>query len=210
MSWGVLFDRASEFDVTSEAIQSALSAVDGAEGTTDSTPSTDSEQSNRDSPDSTQGIESDTVRVVADAGVLAADLLVGGPARDALDHVRGHNWVNLLASDNLLDRARATIAALSTAELAEDWREHIEGERVAVEHPPGDHPALASAYRGDARHLLTEDETLTGAGVNLSLQSHMEISIRPPDAFVTLFDPESVYEGLFGESYPGPDRDPRA
>jgi hypothetical protein len=35
--------------------------------------------------------DADPTRVVADADVLAADLLVGGVARDALDHVRAHS-----------------------------------------------------------------------------------------------------------------------
>jgi predicted nucleic acid-binding protein len=213
MSWGLLFDRADEFDVSREAVQTALSAVTEAREQDDSTPSADAEereQSDGNGADSIQEAKRETVRVVADADVLVDDLLVGGSARDALDHVRKHDWVELVASDALLDLARATIADLTNADLAADWREHIEQERVAVDHPPGDHPALASAYRGNARHLLTGNENLTGADANLSLQSHMEISIRPPDAFASLFDPATLYVGLFDEPYPGPDDEPRA
>ncbi len=150
------------------------------------------------------------IRVVADADVLAADLLVGGPAREALDHVRRHSWIELVASDPLLDDAAAVITELADDQLATDWRRRITDERATVSHPDGDHPALASAYQSDAAHLLSFDETLTSAAANRSLQSQMAVSIRQPDAFARLFDPASLYESVFDDSYPGPDRDPRA
>jgi predicted nucleic acid-binding protein len=153
--------------------------------------------------------DADPTRVVADADVLAADLLVGGAARDALDHVRAHSWLALLASDPLLDDAEAVIADLADADLAADWRERIAADRERVDHPADDHPGLASAYRGGAAHLLTFDEGLSSAGANLSLQSHVQISIRSPDAFARLFDPASLYEATHDGDYPGPDRDPR-
>jgi predicted nucleic acid-binding protein len=145
-------------------------------------------------------------RVVADADVLAADLLVGGPAREALDHVRRHAWVDLLASDELLEDARAVIAALADDELADDWHALVESERVAVSHPPGDHPGLASAYRGEAAHLLTFDPELGSTRTNLTVQPYVALSIRTPDAFARLFDPASLYESLHDDPYPGPDR----
>lgn len=149
-------------------------------------------------------------RVVADADVLVADLLVGGAARDALDHLRRHSWMTLVASDALLGDAEAVIADLADQSLATDWRERIEADREPVEHPVGDHPALASAYRGGAAHLLSFDDHLTSRGANQTVQPHMALSVRPPDAFARLFDPESLYEAEFDEAYPGPDRDPRA
>ena len=154
--------------------------------------------------------EASPARVVADADVLAADLLVGGATREALDHVRRHSWVELVASDHLLDDAEAVIAALADADLAADWRERIEDERVAVDHPAGDHPALASAYRGGAAHLLTFDEGLRSTATNLTIQPRATLSIRTPDAFAGLFDAASLYEAVEGGEYPGPDRDPRA
>ena len=57
-------------------------------------------------------------RVVADADVLAVDLLCGGPAREALDGVRRHSWMTLVASEQLLNDARAIIAELADPELA--------------------------------------------------------------------------------------------
>jgi len=149
--------------------------------------------------------ETNPARVVADADVLAADVLVDGPAREALSQIRRHSWVELLASDALLADAAAVIATLATDSLAEDWRALVETERVAVSHPPGDHPGLASAYRGGAAHLLTFDPELATARTNLSVQPYTALSIRPPDAFARLFDPASLYESLHDDPYPGPD-----
>jgi predicted nucleic acid-binding protein len=151
--------------------------------------------------------EPDPTRVVADADVLAADLLVGGPARDALDIVRAHSWVDLVASDPLLADAAAVIEGLADESLAAAWRERIERERVAVDQPDGDHPGLASAYRGGAAHLLTFDDDLTSARTNLSVQPHVALSVRSPDAFARLFDPAPLYESTYDEPYPGPDRE---
>jgi hypothetical protein len=154
--------------------------------------------------------EADPTRVVADADVLAADLLVGGAARDALDCVREHSWMSLVASDPLLADARAVVADLADSTLADDWWDRVEGERTAVEHPAGDHPALASAYRGGAAHLLTHDGSLDSAAANLSLQPYLRVSVRKPHAFARIFDAGSLYESTHGDAYPGPDRDPRA
>ncbi len=153
--------------------------------------------------------DADPTRVVAGADVLAADLLVGGGAREALDRVREHSWMTLVASDRLLADAEAVVATLADSDLAAAWRTRIESERAAVEHPAGDHPGLASAYRGGAAHLLTYDEGLGSVATNLSVQPHLQLSIRPPDAFGLLFDPASLYESTHEGTYPGPDRDPR-
>ncbi|WP_439027618.1 DUF7384 family protein [Haloarchaeobius sp. DT45] len=150
-----------------------------------------------------------STRVVADADVLAADLLCGGPSREALDHVREHSWMTLVASDHLLDDAAAVVAELADSELAADWRERIEQEVESVEHPPSDHPGLASAYRGEAAHLLSFDRSLGSAKAGAGMNKHMSLSVRPPDAFARLFDPASLYEVVVGDEYPGPDVDPR-
>ncbi|WP_411964667.1 PIN domain-containing protein [Haloferax sp. YSMS24] len=149
-------------------------------------------------------------RVVADADVLASDLLVGGPSREALDHLRRHSWTTLVASDALLDDAEAIIASLADETLAADWREKVESWVELVEHPAGDQPALASAYRGGAMHLLTFDDRLTSAKTGAALGGRFPISIRHPKAFATLFSPESLYGEVADDEYPGPDRDPRA
>ena len=152
----------------------------------------------------------DPTLIAADADVLAADLLVGGAARAALDHVRRHSWVELVASDPLLADAAATIETLAGAELARDWRERAEQLRAHVEHPAGDHPGLASAYRGGAAHLLTFEESLTATSANLAVQPYTALSIRTPAAFDRLFDPEPLYEATHDGAYPGPDCDSRA
>jgi hypothetical protein len=153
---------------------------------------------------------SDSVVVDADADVLAADLLVGGETREALDHVRRHSWLELAATEQLLADAVAVITTLADEDLATAWREHIETECHLVDQPPEDHPGLAAAYQSGAEHLLTFDETLAGARTNQALQPHATLSIRAPDSFARLFDPDPLYEARFGEPYPGPDRDPRA
>ncbi|RQH01896.1 DUF7384 family protein [Natrarchaeobius oligotrophus] len=153
--------------------------------------------------------EPDPTRVVADPAVLAADLLVDGDAREALDHVRRHSWVDLVASEHLLEETERLVAALADEELAGDHRARLEADCVAVDHPEDDHPALASAYRGEAAHLLSDDERLGSAKAGLSLQPRVSVSVRPPDAFARLFDPESLYEAVEGGEYPGPDCDPR-
>jgi len=155
-------------------------------------------------------MDPEAARVVADADVLAADLLVGGPAREALDHVRRHSWVELVASEPLIADGAAVVADLADGDLAAGWRSRIEAACRLVEHPDGDHHGLAAAYRGEAGHLLTFDGDLSGARANLSAQPYMSLSIRPPGAFARLFDPAALYEALYEESYPGPDRDPRA
>lgn len=153
--------------------------------------------------------EPDPTRVVADADVLAADLLVGGDARAALDHVRRHSWMTLVASDELLDDVEALVASLASADLATDHREKLDAERVRVEHPDEDHPGLASAYRGNAAHLLSFDETLRSARVGVSLSERVDVSVKPPDGFASLFDPERLWPEVGEGAYPGPDRDPR-
>jgi hypothetical protein len=149
-------------------------------------------------------------RVAADADVLAADLLVGGPARAALDHVREHSWMTLVASDPLVDDAAAVIRSLGDDDLARDWRARIVGECELVTHPEDDHPALAAAYRGGAMHLLTLDESLLSASAGAALRGRVETSPRHPRAFASLFDAGSLYREVVGGDYPGPDRDPRS
>ena len=154
--------------------------------------------------------DADPTRVVADADVLAADLLVGGAAREALAVVRRHSWLELVATEELLVEAAAVVAELADADLADDWRAAVETLADVVEQPPDDHPALAAAYRGDAAQLLSFDDRLGSAETGAALQGVMDISVRSPDAFVAVFDPAAVYEHAVGESYPGPDHDPRA
>ena len=152
--------------------------------------------------------EPDHARVVADADVLAADLLVGGAAREALDHLRRHSWLDLVVTGPLLDDAEAVAADVADRDLAADWRRRLEADAVVVEQPAGDHPALAAAYRGDAAHVLTLDDRLQSPEAGANLRAVMDVSVRSPEAFATVFDPAATYELLFDDEYPGPDRDP--
>lgn len=148
-------------------------------------------------------------RVVADADVLAADLLCDGDARRALDHVRAHSWTTLVVSDPLLDDAEAVASELADDALAGDWRVNVESLAERVDHAAGDHPALGSAYRGGAMHVLSFDERLLSAKAGAVLRGRFPVSVRHPEAFAALFDAESLYREAVGGDYPGPDRDPR-
>lgn len=148
-------------------------------------------------------------RIVADADVLAADVLVGDAAREALDYVREHSWLELVVTEPLLDDAEAIIGLLADSALAGDWRAKVEASAVVVEQPEGDHPALAAAYHGDAAHLISFDDRLRSAQAGANLRQHMDVSVRSPAAFTTVFDPEMAYELLFDGEYPAPDSDPR-
>jgi len=152
----------------------------------------------------------DQAGVVADADVLAADLLVGGDARRALDLVREHSWLQLYASAQLLDDAEFLIEQCADAELAAAWRERIESLVEPVDQPAGDHPALATAYHSHAAHVLSFDEELRSARTGVALKRRIDVSVMHPGGFATLFDPSSFYEDVVGGEYPGPDRDPRA
>ena len=98
--------------------------------------------------------EPNYTRLVVDSDVLAADLLVGGPSRAVLDTVRSHSWLELIATDQLLDDAAAIVRELSEPALAEAWREAIDALATTVEQPAGDRPVLAAAYRGNAMYVV--------------------------------------------------------
>ena len=201
-SWGSLFERAAEVDADERAIRDALELLrveGGDRSDADSDPD----------PSVSPPAESGPARVVADADVLAADLFVGGDARDALDHLRSHTWTTLLASDPLVDDAEATVARLADPDLAAAWRGRDAAWREPVTHPAGDNPALGSAYRGGAMHLLTFDDRLRSAKAGAALGTDLTVSARSPDAFAALFDAESLYPEVVGGEYPGPARDPR-
>lgn len=153
---------------------------------------------------------SNIARIVADADVLAADLLVGGPAREALDIIRGHSWITLVVSEPLLAEAEHVIATVADTDLATDWRGKIESLASVIDHPPRDHAAVASAYHGTAMHVLSFDDDLRTAEAGLAIRSRVETSVKHPAAFVQVFDPTVAYSEVVGGEYPGPDQNPRA
>ena len=197
MSWAGLFERAPE-DVTIEQIRTALTDHRAERRTDEASESTASEPP-----------EPSPTRIVADADVLAADCCLDGPSRAVLDELYRHSWTTLVASDSLLDDAEAVIETVATPSLASEWREKLTAWREPVTHPASDHPALGSAYRGGAMQVLSFDDALTSSATGARLNNYVPISVRQPDAFRLLFDPESLYESAFDEGYPGPDREPR-
>lgn len=210
-TWAALFDRAAGVETSESELREALAERRDRERETDGGAGDGSD----DPPESAE-----PTRVVADADVLAADVVLGGAAREALDAVRGHSWIDLLASDPLLADAQSVIATVVSGRLgegtapdpdglADDWAERVREERVEVRQPPGDHPGLASAYRGGAAHLLSFDERLTSARAGLAVQPHAALSTRRPEAFAAVFDAAALYGMAVGGDYPGPDRDPR-
>jgi hypothetical protein len=207
MDWAGLFERAAEYEVTTDEIAAALERRRERDGESNGGDESDGGATTAAPGES---VEPSPVRVVADADVLAADLLVGDPSRAALDRIFRHDWVVLVASDALLADAEAIVAELADADLAAEWRTLLEREREAVDHPAGDHPALASALHGGAMHVLTCDEALQSARTGAAVRGHVEASLKSPDAFARLFDPERLYPVVAEGDYPGPDREPRA
>ncbi|TKX56563.1 hypothetical protein EXE44_14380 [Halorubrum sp. SS7] len=201
MTFGDLFERAAALggDRDEADVRRALDDVRAARAAGDSSGGDAVPEPREPSP----------ARVVADADALAADLLLGGAAREALDALRSHAWTTLVASDPLLDDAEAVIASLSDPDLAADWRAAAGEWREPVAQPPGDHPALASAYRGGAMQVVSLDPSLTGPGAAAGLRDRLPVSVREPRAFATVFDPAKLYPDAVGGAYPGPDRDPR-
>ena len=202
MTFADLFERAAALDGDRDEadVRRALDDV-----RSESTPGEDSAAGDA----VADPLDPSPARVVADADALAADLLVGGAAREALDALRSHAWTTLVASDPLLDDAEAVIASLSDSDLAADWRAAVEQWREPVAQPPGDHPALASAYRGGAMQVVSLDPSLTGPGAAAGLRDRLPVSVREPRAFATVFDPAKLYPDAVGGAYPGPDRHPR-
>lgn len=200
MDWAALFDRAPTAD--REAIETALAATRA-----DGEPAAATADAEATQP--TEPREPAPTRVVADADVLAADLLGGGAARRALTGLWLHPWMTLVASDPLVSTAETVIGSLADEQLAADWRGLIEEWREPVVHPVGDHPALASAYRGGAMHVLSFDAQLTDSGTAATLAGRFPVSVRSPAAFDQLFDPESLYATIDAGAYPGPQRPPR-
>lgn len=152
----------------------------------------------------------DPAAVVPDADVLAADLLVGGPSRAAMDLLRSHSWLTLVTTAPLLADAEAVVETLADADLARDWRDRIDETATVVDQPAGDHPAFAAALHGEAAHVLSLDPALTSAEHNVALSTRVAASVRTPEAFVRIFDAASLYEAVEGGTYDGPDSDPRA
>ena len=206
VSFADLFVRAAATDsaVDAEAIRRALAEERTVQSRSDEPDALDATQYDRFDGDPSPA------RVVADADVLAADLLGINHARSALDLLRTHSWTTLVASDVLLDDLEAVVSALADPELARDWRTQIAHWRTPVSHPAGDHPALSSAYRGGAMQVISLDPTLTGPRAAAGLRDRLPVSAREPRAFEAVFSPARLYPEVADDPYPGPDRDARS
>ncbi|OTF12459.1 hypothetical protein [Halorubrum sp. SD612] len=210
MTFGDLFERAAALgsDLDEADVRRALDAVRSTADGNGGDSGGDGDSGGKGN-EVTDPLDPSPARVVAGADALAADLLLGGDAREALDALRSHAWTTLVASDPLLDDAEAVIASLAEPELAADWRDAVEAWREPVAQPSGDHPALASAYRGGAMQVISLDPSLTGPGAAAGLRDRLPVSVRESRAFATVFDPAKLYPDAVGGEYPGPDRDPR-
>lgn len=151
----------------------------------------------------------DPTRVVADADILVADVLVGADARAALDVIRAHSWLDLVASEPLLDEAQALIAELADEDLARAWRTRIDRDVLIVQPTMGGHPAVTAAAAGSAATVLSFHEGLQSAGMGAAIRPIVATSVKSPAAFHRLLDPAALYRTLTDEAYPGPDLDPR-
>ncbi|MGM0605382.1 MAG: DUF7384 family protein [Halobacteriota archaeon] len=211
MSWESLFDRASTFEVSVESLLETLRAHRGERDGSDTEPHRPERAASTASDAVAEPIASSPARVVADADVLAADLFgADDGARGAIEALWRHSWIELVASDALVADAEAVIAALGDEPLASTWGEQIHEWRFPVAHPRGDHPALGSAYRGGAMHVLSLDPSLTSSNAATALNERFPVSVREPAAFEVLFDAESLYADVESGPYPGPDRSPRS
>ncbi|WP_240729907.1 DUF7384 family protein [Halalkalirubrum salinum] len=216
MSWTALFDRARSHDATIETISSVVNGRRDAPSSAEPAQQADTPQ------------EPSPAAIVVDADVWAADLFgVDEAATTAIDQLWQHTWIDVIASDALLADAVAVIDAVvdasdddtATATDVSDesqtspsaaWRSTLDAWRRRVTHPAGDHPALGSAYRGGAMHVLSYDDRLTGAGAAAALNDRFPISIREPAAFAAVFNAESLFGSVHEVPYEGPDRPPRS
>ena len=198
MDWDALFAVGEQAELSTAEISDRLEAI--REDRPHSTPT-----ATVDEP-----VEPTPVRIVVDADVLVADLFgTSQAARTALDTLWEHSWITLVGSDELLTDAAQIITAETDETIAAGWRSIMEEWRLPVTHPKTDHPALGSAYRGGAMHILSNDERLTGSRAATALQGRLPVSVRTPDAFNAVFSAASLYQEVSETPYDGPDRKPR-
>ncbi len=129
-----------------------------------------------------------TVRVVVDSEVLAESAKGEKSAKMSMEIIRKCQWIVLVASTPLLDEAQKKVEMELGMELGKKWRVDTEDVCEIVDHPEGDHPALASAYVGNAQHIISRDENLTSAKAGVNIRTKIETSVKKPDAFVNLFE----------------------
>lgn len=152
--------------------------------------------------------EPDPTRIVADTDVLAADLFIGGAAREALDLVRSHSWLTLVATQDLLEEAERVITTLGNQDLGRVWRSRMDEEVELITSVASGHSGLVAAASADAATVLSFDEHLQSAAAGVTIRSRVATSVKSPAAFISIVDPATLHETLFDRPYPGRDRDP--
>ncbi len=198
MDWATLFAETKQTELSVPEISSQLEEL----------------RENRDRRSTATAVDEpgdpSPVRIVVDVDVLVADVFnASSPARTVMDKLWEHSWIKLVGSDQLLTETTSLLSTVGDESLATAWRSLIEEWRTPVTHPNQDHPALGSAYRGGAMHILSYDKTLTGPRTATALQGRFPVSIRTPDAFNAIFSPSSLYQEISDTKYDGPDRLPR-
>lgn len=134
----------------------------------------------------------DPTRIVADSDVLAADLLVGGSARKALDMIRTHEFLSLITTDTILLETQRIIEALADADLAEDWGSRARVEFTVIKPSGGGHPAFEAAATSNAATVLSLDERLQSMRAGVAIRDHVATSVKSPQAFVAMVDPKAL------------------
>ena len=149
-------------------------------------------------------VERSIARVALDLSVLIDDLCGVGAPHEVGERLRAHGWIEPVIAASTAARIQEALVTMVGAGTADAWAAATERMHV-ISVPHGDHPALAAAYRGGARHLVTDDEALVGAETGATLGPRVGVSARTPPAFLQLYDPAAAYAALFDDAYPGPD-----
>ena len=145
-------------------------------------------------------------RVALDLQVLIDDLCGVGAAHEVGERLRAHGWIEPVIAASTAARIQAALRGEVGAEAAERW-DAATRQLCVISVPRGDQAALAAAYRGGARHLVTDDPAVLTPGAGATLGPRVGISARTPAAFLRVYDPAAAYEALFDDGYPGPDAD---
>jgi hypothetical protein len=143
-------------------------------------------------------------RVALDLRVVVDDLCGVGASHEVGERLRAHGWIEPVIAASTAARIRGALATTVGAAAAAAWAATTERMHI-ISVPAGDHPALGAAYRGGARHLVTEDPAVLTPEAGATLGPRVGLSARPPGAFLQLYDPADAYAALFDDAYPGPD-----
>lgn len=138
----------------------------------------------------------DPTRVVADTDVLAADLLVGGSAREAIDMIRTHDFLSLITTDTILLETHRIIETLTEKGLADDWLSRARRDFPVVEPDGSGQPAIEAAAASNAATVLSLEERLLSTQAGLTIRDHVATSVRSPRAFVAMVDPAALKVAL--------------